>query len=153
MLFRSKGQYIGSTENPKLSDFIKDASKELEGTARSRWGIIQGYQKVNLDSLVKEGVITETERKAGSRMLDSVYDVLTGKVVIPKAEVGMPEVYPVILPHPSGQGYAVKVGKNSWISGGAGAFGGGDIGRFATKETALTEAKRLGYIKARGRER
>lgn len=50
-----------------------------------------------------------------------------------------------IVPHPSGNGFGVKVGKHRWISGGAGPMGGGDIGRFPTEAAAQAEATRLGY--------
>lgn len=50
-----------------------------------------------------------------------------------------------IVPHPSGNGFGVKVGKHSWISGGAGPMGGGDIGRFPTEAAAKAEATRIGY--------
>jgi hypothetical protein len=50
-----------------------------------------------------------------------------------------------ILPHPSGDGYAISVGTNRWVSGGAGPMGGGSIGRWPTSDAAEREAARLGY--------
>lgn len=50
-----------------------------------------------------------------------------------------------IVEHPYSEGYAISVGKHRWLSGGHGPAGGGDIGRFSTKEAATKEAERLGY--------
>ncbi len=42
-----------------------------------------------------------------------------------------------IVPHPDGEGYAISIGENRWVSGGAGAVGGGDIGKWATVDEAI----------------
>jgi len=44
-----------------------------------------------------------------------------------------------IIPHPDGDGFAVSVGKNRWVSGGGGIAGGGFIGKWKTAEEAKKE--------------
>ncbi|MBA7637056.1 hypothetical protein ES703_44688 [subsurface metagenome] len=81
-----KGQYIMSTSNPELHKFIKESKRELERTVEHKRGIIKGYQLVNLDSLQKEGQITESERKAGSRAIEKIYDAISPIHSRPKPE-------------------------------------------------------------------
>lgn len=72
-----KRHFILSTTNPDLYRFIQDSKKELTNTVSHRRGIIKGYILVNLDSLKKEGRITETERKAGAKAIERIYDLIT----------------------------------------------------------------------------
>jgi len=55
----------------------------------------------------------------------------------------------IIVANPHGEGFVIKTGKvgvnTSYVSGGAGPYGGGTIATFKSKEEAFNEAKRLGY--------
>jgi len=62
--------------NTKLSQFIKEAKRELKYTCGHRQGIILGYHKINLDALLKEGAICESERKDACFELDIFYSRL-----------------------------------------------------------------------------
>ena len=86
-----RGHYIGSVSNPKLYQFLKDSIRELARTVAHRRGIIQGYHKVNLDALVREGQITEAERIAANHILDKAYDAI-GATLVPKVALSLCQV-------------------------------------------------------------
>jgi hypothetical protein len=62
--------------NIQLTEFMRQAKRELRYTTSHRRGIMLGYDKINLDSLVKEGVISEAERRQACWELDLYYDHL-----------------------------------------------------------------------------
>jgi len=71
------GQYIISTSNPHLYHFLMRYKKELKRSTPHRRGLIKGYYLVNLDSIYRDGLITENERRAGVRAVYRIYEMLS----------------------------------------------------------------------------
>jgi len=63
-------------KNVALEEFMRGARRELKYTVPHRRGIILGYQKVNLDTLMQEGAICDGERHEACFHLDIYYDKL-----------------------------------------------------------------------------
>jgi hypothetical protein len=60
-------------KNLELMQFMREAKQELKYTVPHRRGIILGYHKTNLDALLHEGIICESERQTASFELDEYY--------------------------------------------------------------------------------
>jgi len=56
---------------------------------------------------------------------------------------GKPKRQAIVVPHPDGTGFAVSVGPNRWVSGGAGGAGGGSIGQWNTVDDAIAGTNHL----------
>ena len=59
-----------------LNSSIQQAKQELKHTVPHRRGIILGYQLVNLDSLMKDGIITNDERRQAHNELQLYYSLI-----------------------------------------------------------------------------
>jgi len=60
--------------NIQLETFLKASRRELKYTVPHRRGIILGYIKVNLDSLLRDNIICLGEYKDSCLQLDIYYD-------------------------------------------------------------------------------
>jgi len=72
-----RGNYLGSVPTKELQDEIREALKELKNTVAHKRRIILGYRLTNIDSLAKEKVISEAERKAAHRILERAEEILS----------------------------------------------------------------------------
>ncbi len=63
-------------KNLELELFMHESKRELKYTVPHRRGIILGYHKVNLSSLLNEGLICEGEREMACFQLDIYYGKL-----------------------------------------------------------------------------
>lgn len=68
--------WLASFGNQELCHFLNQAKAELKHTVPHRQGIINGYNKINLDFLCKEGLITESERRAATSVLQKIEELL-----------------------------------------------------------------------------
>ncbi len=59
-----------------FADWMRQAKRELYSTVQHRRGIILGYNKINLDSMLEHGEISEDTRLLACYQLDKYYEKL-----------------------------------------------------------------------------
>ena len=62
-------------ENKELKEFIRQAKRELKYTVAHKRYIILGYNLINLDSMAKDGIITENQRRIAHNELKLYCDL------------------------------------------------------------------------------